>query len=830
MLNSTVKKRDLITGLVCLGWGIAIAISVINHLFSFWSFSLELKLLYLGIAIPLCGLIVYWMFMKNIYPALGQDIYRLGSISLILGIVIIFFADYWLYVVPMPPQQMLVIEVSGEKDANSTGSEVWLHEVRDPSGKKVPFSKLEKDGEWKLIDGFLFASGNQPSKLSFMFTLNQRGTLELLFLSHPNGGIAEIKAGDRHEVVNLFQASNGDTLISIEANNSLVDWRMRLALYTADALVFVLGLLFLLMLISKSDILQLSISRLSSLVKTKQFGMIISIFVVAIFIFLSLAYTLGRIGNTFSRMSLLSSDAANIASFAAALDHPELFFHDPLLSNTDNFAFYFTIHVPLIRLLNHVFGNYGTAFVALLLPTLFVQLIGFYYLGVILYNSRFWATLLALVTAIPVVLPLGEFWGFYIDPLPRILFQALLPFLLGAAIKWGGQLKFWPWIMGCVGLLIYVHPVSAPAWGVAVLLGLWFSIPTIPIRHRLKAMAISGFVFLFVIAPFALNYLTTFSHSQAKNYDQVMEILSYRFAPGFLDLSIALQTFYQQMIVSSWIHKGLWIWTLIGFVVVVYLHRKIWDQNRQPYILASWWVGLLMISIVVPLIEHGILRALHRTPLEFDLIRGLRYTIPLLWIVSLWSLSKISSLRMEWASKSHQLGNGLWSLIIVLIGLGMMVAWGNQNRFMVRTNMASTYSCWKQEMLVCPKPEAIERADFLDAIRVLTPPGSSIFFQDLAIRYYSLRPITYTGKDGGALGYANHDSLLQWYNQTRELNAISTNIKNDPVAREAYVEFARKYGADYLVYEGTLDTKDENILGLRLVYRNMYGTLYEILR
>lgn len=826
-----MTKRDLWIGFICFGWGTAIAISIVNHFFSFWSLSLWLRALYLGIGIPFCSLVVYWLFWWKLYPVLGGDLYRLGGVSLILGLAIIFFVDIWANVVPMPPQQLLVLEVSGQRDPKSNGGEVWLYEIKDTFGKKVPFSKLEREGDWQQEDGFLIAWGDQPSKLSFIFTLNPERDLQLLFLSHPEGGIVEISAGKRQEVINLFQIDRGDTLITIEANNSLVDWRIRLLLYTADALVFALALLLLLTLISKSSEAQLVLSRLSTSMKTKQFRILIDGSVVLIFIFISFIYTIGRTGDSFSRMSLLNGDAANIASFAAALDHPDLFSKDPLLSNPDNFAFYFTIHVPMIRLLNHVFGNYGTAFISLLFPILFAQLMGFYYLGNVLYHNRFWAFLLAIVTAVSVTLPLGEFWGFYVDPIPRLLFQAFLPFLLGAAIKWGGQAKFWPWIMGCAGLLVYAHPVSAPAWGVAILLGLWFSVPSsITSTHRFKMMIMSGLFFLIVITPFAVNYLTTFSHSQAKDYDQVMEILSYRFSPGYLNLPLALQIFYQEIINSNLINRGLWIWTGVGFGLVTYLQKKNSIQNRYSYVLASWWIGLLLISVALPLIEHEALKALRRTPLEFDLIRGLRYTIPLLWMVSFWALSEVYNVALQ-TSRMYHFGDKLWSLLVAIAGIGMVFFWMNENQFISRTNISSTYACWKQELFLCPQPEATARADFLDAIRVLTPPGSSIFYSDLAVRYYALRSITYTNKDGGALGYANHDELIKWYKQNQELVAISAYTQNKSLVLKAYLEFARSYGSDYFVLQPVNDMFNEvNPLELKLIYRNSYGSLYEIIR
>ena len=65
----------------------------------------------------------------------------------------------------------------------------------------------------------------------------------------------------------------------------------------------------------------------------------------------------------------------------------------------------------------------------LLLPTILLQLIGFYFLGRVLYRSRLWAFLLAVITAAMVTeVGLGEFWGIWRDVLPRFTFQAFLPF------------------------------------------------------------------------------------------------------------------------------------------------------------------------------------------------------------------------------------------------------------------------------------------------------------------------------------------------------------------------------------------------------------------
>src|SRR5437870_715799 len=194
--------------------------------------------------------------------------------------------------------------------------------------------------------------------------------------------------------------------------------------------------------------------------------------IVLAFGLLALIFYLGRWGGAYPFV-FLESDAANIAGFAAAWDHPELFQGDELLGDQRNFGIYSTIHIPLIRALAKLTGDYGTAFIFLLGPHVFIQALGFYILGRVLFQSRYWATLLAIVTMMPVWLNLGEYWGIYDDPLPRVSFQALLPYLLAGTFYWRSNPAVWPWLLGFAGALIYVHPVSAPGWILAVWLGMW---------------------------------------------------------------------------------------------------------------------------------------------------------------------------------------------------------------------------------------------------------------------------------------------------------------------------------------------------------------------
>ena len=137
------------------------------------------------------------------------------------------------------------------------------------------------------------------------------------------------------------------------------------------------------------------------------------------------------------------------------------------LGDSNNIGIYATIHIPLIRLLDRLTGDYGLAYAWLVFPETFLQLLGFYILGRVLFKNRFWAFLLAFLTAMTVInIGLGEIWGVWRDALPRVTFQSLLPFLLALVLVWKDRPGRWPWLMIFAGLACLCPPDQCPGLGV----------------------------------------------------------------------------------------------------------------------------------------------------------------------------------------------------------------------------------------------------------------------------------------------------------------------------------------------------------------------------
>ena len=508
-------------------------------------------------------------------------------------------------------------------------------------------------------------------------------------------------------------------------------------------------------------------------------------------VFLAFAgiYFLGRLQGNYP-VVILTGDGGNIASYAAALDHPAWFRSDPALGDSNNIGIYATIHIPLIRALDHLTGDYGLAYAWLVFPQTFLQLLGFYILGRVLFKNRFWAFLLAFLTAMTVInIGLGEIWGVWQDALPRVTFQSLLPFLLALTLIWKDQPKRWPWLMVIAGLLVYAHPVSAPAWGLAVWLSLWLLQPKDwDWKRRAVIMSGLGLLFLAVLTPFALNYLSYRGRDQAADYNTVMTILQTYSPANLLNVPAALAGFLWNITRSLLAPVA-----LVGFGFTWLLKKG----DRTPVkVVLVWMVGIFLVSVVIPFAEQIIEQRLYILPLETELIRCIRYFVPLLLLFWLWPLA-------EWTAR---LANPGTRRAVMALGIVLFGFWSATNRPAVR-DMLQTLSCFTRAHLVCPAASPL--VELIDTLRTQTNPGERVLVfnqntaytsQSLSVRYAALRPLVYSLRDSGLLGYSNRSALPGWLKTTRQMEALRAVA--DPQERlKDLIPLAESLKANYLVVD-----------------------------
>lgn len=473
----------------------------------------------------------------------------------------------------------------------------------------------------------------------------------------------------------------------------------------------------------------------------------------------------------------LGSDIAASSAMPAAQLYPERFEKDAVFYDLEKVQFYFVLQNQLIKLGYSLFGNIGDAVSMWVAPHMFLQLLGFYVLGRVLFKSRLWALSLSLLTAQYIHFNFGDFWGLYPSLIPRVTFQTALPFLLAAVYHWRDRPKLAPLFMFVAGLFFYLHPVSAPGVGFAIWSGYWFLLPRFSsAAKKVGFMFLIGCCFLVGAAPFIANYLIYHEHGATLDYETIIKIYEFRFLKGFLDQPAGIWHFFDYYMLPNY-------WYASGIIAGVFLAFK----NKIARTILGSIAGLYLVSIVVPLIDHWVAEYREQIPVQIDLVRNLRYSIPLsqiLLLMGLFSLSRLPFLR-----------NPALVASFVLCFLPL------STHEMSPDPAKRTLEAWAEGKAL---PE-LERKYKLDVehiklIRESVPLGASVFVSHgvdpLIVRAQLMLPVVYAYKDGAAFAYGNHDKLIDWYETSLEYKRIFKG-SSDPLY-EFYL-MAKDHGAEYLI-------------------------------
>ena len=537
--------------------------------------------------------------------------------------------------------------------------------------------------------------------------------------------------------------------------------------------------------------------------------------VAAFFVGFSLLYFLGRLQSNFPIL-ILSGDAGNITSFAAAQAQPDLFRGDPVLGSSLT-GFYSTLVIPIIKALAPLAGgDYAWAYTWLVPVFIFIQLLGFYIFGRVLLRSRRWAVLLALLTAMPFLdleISLGEFWGIWRDAIPRVTFQSALPYLLALAVAWRNQPRRWPWLMILAGLMVFLHSVSTPAIGLAVWLGLWACHPPQwKLLKRLGVMVGLGLLFLLALSPFAINFLGYQARGASPDYDMVMTVINTYLPENLLNIPAALGDFILAATRSLLLPLAL----LGGFVLIRFGRA----ERRLIAMVLLWAAGIFLAAAVLPFAEHQVEAALRIPPIDTELARAMRYFVPLLLLFWLWPLAELAP----------RFANPRAGRAALLLGILLLGGWTATHTPEGRRMLEATV-CLARGRLVCG--ETRDSAGLITALREQTPEGARIFsFNEsesstsnmLSIRYDALRPLVYTVRDAGLFIYSDRSAFKDWLETTHQVDAI--RALDDPTTRLGRLApLAKSLNADYLVVDFPVTPAQIAAFHLDLVWQNDTFTL-----
>ena len=508
-----------------------------------------------------------------------------------------------------------------------------------------------------------------------------------------------------------------------------------------------------------------------------------------------------------------SGDGANILSFVVGRLYPEVFAGDPLLSDPGNFAHYQIFTTAWTTVIGRwAGGEFALAYLILAIPCVFLHLSGFFLLfrvtGAGPLSAAFCS--LAMLATVPAVT--GTYWGGFTDPQPRFLFQSLLPFLLVGAWMWRDLPKRWPLLFVALGLATYVHPVSGPAVAFAV----WCAVLAANLantdwRPRTVRLIAVGFLYLAVIAPFAYLYASVGENARGSEVstDLVLSIAENRFAEGYLDLPLLLS----RGIATTWLNlRGAFA---IGAVfLAVWLWRRGGENRAFVHLLGGFLVGLAIVSVLVPLLDHLVAAWLDRYPVQIDLVRNTRYFIPAVLVLFFVGINRFL------ADKRPRAAPALVVVLSLVWLAGSPIATGLGTGSPIGA-VVDTASCVLTSRR-CQDPNSTRQPyrELVSYLRQSTDPNARLFATggDHALRYAARRTLVFSDKDGGAFAYTNHRALLQWHGLLEQNRAAADQPEPEQRLR-AWLQLARQLEADYLVSEHPVDP-GWPLDGARILFEN----------
>jgi hypothetical protein len=513
-----------------------------------------------------------------------------------------------------------------------------------------------------------------------------------------------------------------------------------------------------------------------------------------LFALFALAFQMQRWGG-YDPAIFMGSDAAIYTAVAAARANPQLFIGDTLLEHIDNYNFYKIVHIFAIQALGWLMVDYGKGMVFLLGPLVLIHLLGYYILGRVLYQNRFWALVLSLTTSVYILTPLEDDVGLIFDPLPGFAFGALLPYLLSAIIRFQDDTNKWKMIMACCAGLIYVHPVSGPAW----VFGLWLfyalSNPDgLAVGQRVRRAFVLGIVAFLVALPFAAFYVgshDTAPHDPVK-VAAIREAVQARIEPSFLNPILAISAF------SKWLLTNFY-YTYFALLSLCFL---LYDKTyrKEARVLITVVCGVVLFSTLIPCVEY--LRTVNSgVPYQTAFIRPLKYIVPVVFVLSVWGLCALQE------SISQPIKSAFVSLVIsVLIGLVFVFYVHKKDPSVVRFVHPTMHAWLHGDLLPRKTTEGLVHVEALRAVRRFTPEKSKIFVASdfvLQVRYAALRPVVYAYKDGGIFAFSNYDALLKWYEIHKRLGRTKKAGYSPAEVEQTLIPIARELDADYIfVYFG----------------------------
>ncbi len=471
---------------------------------------------------------------------------------------------------------------------------------------------------------------------------------------------------------------------------------------------------------------------------------------------------------------LLSSDTGNVASILAAWLHPELFNHDIVFSTPEHYRFYISGILYLAWLLSFAVSDIGLIFHLMVIVLIALQFEGFYILGKKVFDdNKIMAFTLAISNLAFINIGGGEFWGVYtFEALSRVFVNAFLPYLLLFLLEHREKPKHWPFLFLLLSAAFYFHSVSAPTLAFALGFALLFQ--PVNFVKKIKNLFIGSGVFILSLVPFVYFYLQAF----VTDNSMTQTMLDQHVGVYFQNVGTALEAIFNSKLDIALLTLG-----GLGFI---------FSKNKEARTLGIFLIGTIIASAGVCFIDQTVAHFFDRAPLQFDLIRNMRFVFPLLFIGIGFLFYRLKK------------GSFLFFLLMVF------VCYKNPIHYFLMP-MKSENQAQKLEDKMQAAHEVQTFIRYFKSSKtshIILPIGhpQTMDLEALSFRYQAFQSVAYTQKDRNFLIYTNSKSYPKWEALHTHITALPDQEKKD--AKETVALLLRDTRADYIYFDKRFDKKE----------------------
>ena len=503
--------------------------------------------------------------------------------------------------------------------------------------------------------------------------------------------------------------------------------------------------------------------------------------------------------------AIIDSDLATYAQGMAGSDHPELFEKDPVLHIKSSANSIWNLERCIAVWLTPN-DNYAVGLLRAGGVIIVFFYISWYIFGRWLFRRRIYGLLLSILVSITVWVGFGTFWGInHSDPLPRAFHAAFWPWCLMLAIVAYDKIMLRPLAMFVAGLGMWLHGVSALNTGAMFFMAFLLHKPKdVRVSSYFGNMFLCAVSFLLPVLIFLWpSLLQKHSFSQDDLYI-FQEIFKIRWNEDFGNIFGTLVELFSFKNSESF---------LIYVGILAYIVWRLVSTEKER-IVVKMIPGLVLgifCVVIFSIFETKYAATLGRVSMGHELVRGVKFLIPLAWISICGFL--IFLLRRLPSTIIFAFVCAVTVLVVCLSQDKQYIA----AQYSLSEIIELKLPLYSKAKLMREEAEAAREA--LEKIQKFVPAGEPVFCLTdsmMAIRYLSMRPLFYTFKDGYVYFYNKDlEGAKQWLSHTKDF--ISNNGIKVDIIRNQKIKFI-------LIHKDFL--RDMNLDKLNNIWENNMWILY----